>query len=87
MPDERRQDMKKSFVPVAVILGILMLVGASTVIAGEEILKKGAFFPSVKLAVPDETAYKQYLGLSGSGTFDIPDIKARIVIIEIFSMY
>lgn len=79
--------MKKLLIPMAVILGILMLTATSSAIAGEEVLTKGAFFPSVKLAVPDDAAHKKYLGLSGSGTFDIPDIKAKIVIVEIFSMY
>jgi len=79
--------MKRPFVKMAAILGILMLTGTSSVIAGEEVLTKGAFFPSVKLAVPDDAAHKKYLGLSGSGTFDIPDIAAHVVIVEIFSMY
>jgi hypothetical protein len=79
--------MKKIAVPVAIILGFMMLVGVSTLCAAEEILTNGAFFPSVKLDVPDDSAHKKYLGLPGSGSFDIPDIKAEIIIVEIFSMY
>lgn len=70
-----------------VILGFIMLVGLSAACADEEILTKGAFFPSVKLDAPDDSAHKKYLGLPGSGSFDIPDIKAEIIIVEIFSMY
>lgn len=41
----------------------------------------------LKLAIPENAAAKDYLGLHGSGTFTIPKIKADTVIIEIFSMY
>jgi peroxiredoxin len=38
--------------------------------------------------MPSERADRNYLGLSGWGsTFRIPDIKARVVIVEILSMY
>ncbi|KQC06201.1 MAG: redoxin [Smithella sp. SDB] len=36
---------------------------------------------------PDNPAELKYLGLSGSGSFRINQIKADVVIIEIFSMY
>jgi thiol-disulfide isomerase/thioredoxin len=44
--------------------------------------------PDFTLAVPDNPGYRGYLGLSkGNNTFKIPEIKATVVIIEIFSMY
>jgi len=42
---------------------------------------------SFPLSIPESTAAKDYLGLNGTGTFTIPQIKANIVIFEIFSMY
>jgi hypothetical protein len=48
---------------------------------------EGGVLPEIVLPVPEQPAQRDYLGLSDSGTFRIPDIKARIVIIEIFSMY
>jgi peroxiredoxin len=49
--------------------------------------EKGEMFPDVTLAVPDNPVYRDYLGLSKGNTFKIPEIKATVVIIEIFSMY
>lgn len=46
--------------------------------------------PDFKLPFPKDSADKSYLKISGSffsGSFSIPQIKAEVVIIEIFSMY
>ncbi|OGP64035.1 MAG: redoxin [Deltaproteobacteria bacterium RBG_13_47_9] len=37
--------------------------------------------------MPKSPAEKSYLGLSGEGLFKIPQIKAKVVVVEIFSMY
>jgi hypothetical protein len=42
---------------------------------------------NLRLSMPDSAASKNYLGLKGTDTFTIPQIKADTVIIEIFSMY
>jgi len=50
----------------------------------------GGPLPDFSLPMPKERADKTYLDISGSffsGTFKIPQIKANVVIIEIFSMY
>ena len=44
-------------------------------------------FPLFELSIPAGEREKGYLGLSGSGTFKIGQIKARVVIIEVFSFY
>jgi thiol-disulfide isomerase/thioredoxin len=49
--------------------------------------EKGESLPAINLPIPKSPDEKNYLGLSGSGSFKIPQIKARVVIIEIFSMY
>jgi hypothetical protein len=49
--------------------------------------RKGGTLPEIRLAVPKVPAHQSYLGLSGGGFFKIPDIKANVVIIEIYSMY
>ena len=49
--------------------------------------EKGEVLPVIDLPVPKNPDERSYLGLSGSGSFKIPQIKAKIVIIEIFSMY
>jgi len=50
----------------------------------------GGSLPDFKLPAPKDSADKNYLGVSGSffsGPFKIPQIRANVVIIEIFSMY
>jgi len=53
----------------------------------------GGTLPDFELAVPQDTAARNYLGLSrglpfmGKGTFKVTQIKADVVILEIFSMY
>jgi len=48
---------------------------------------KGGELPEIKITVPQNATDKSYLGLESSRFFKIPQIKARVVIIEIFSMY
>jgi len=50
----------------------------------------GGVLPDFSLPVPKETADKNYLNISGSffsGSFKIPQIKANVVILQVFSMY
>ena len=47
----------------------------------------GGKLPEIKLAAPQNAELQQYLGISNNQTFAIPEIKAEIVLIEIFSMY
>jgi peroxiredoxin len=55
--------------------------------AAERTPLKGEPFPAITLQVPEKVSEKEYLGLTGKGTFQISGIKADMVIIEIFSMY
>ncbi len=43
--------------------------------------------PAFDLPIPQDQSEKDYLGLSGKGTFKIGQIKAQVVIIEVFSLY
>lgn len=49
----------------------------------------GGMLPDVKLSMPKDMADKNYLGLGlfAFGSFKIPEIKAQLVIVQIFSMY
>lgn len=49
--------------------------------------KEGGVLPEISLSSPKEPAYQDYLGITGKKTFAIPEIKAEVVIVEIFSMY
>jgi peroxiredoxin len=46
-----------------------------------------ASLPDFQLPAPGNPAYGQYLGVGDKDRFRIPQIKARAVVIEIFSMY
>jgi thiol-disulfide isomerase/thioredoxin len=48
---------------------------------------KGGVLPPIRLPIPKDLIEKGYLGLSGEGSFRLPQIKAKVVIIEIFSLY
>jgi peroxiredoxin len=48
---------------------------------------KGDLFPAISLAMPEREGAREYLGLAGNGSFSISQIKADLVIVEIFSMY
>lgn len=47
----------------------------------------GEVFPEIELLKPADPVHLKYLGLSGSGSFKVQQIKADVVIVEIFSMY
>jgi hypothetical protein len=48
---------------------------------------EGGKLPEIILTAPLDTELRQYLGVGGKETFTIPEIKAEVVLIEIFSMY
>jgi peroxiredoxin len=78
--------MKKIFLGSALAVVLILSVGWSTFAANKP-PQKGETLPSIQLPVPKSLVEKSYLGLSREGSFTIPQIKARVVIIEIFSMY
>ena len=47
----------------------------------------GGQLPDFRLEVPQDTEHQLYLGVDGKQTFAIPEIRAEVVLIEIFSMY
>lgn len=49
--------------------------------------EKGKPLPDIVLPVPADASERLYLGLQESGQFRIPQIKAEVVIIEVFNMY
>jgi len=47
----------------------------------------GGKLPEIVFAIAQSPEMESYLGVSGKQTFTIPEIKAEVVLIEIFSMY
>jgi len=77
--------MRKISVVSIIITFVLMF--AFPIFAVSEPPAEGGPLPVIKLPIPKSPEQKNYLGLTGEGSFTIPKIKARVVIIEIFSMY
>jgi len=78
--------MKRKLMPFALV-AVFFLTVSSSIHAADKTPQKGELLPVISLPIPKSPAEKSYLGLSGEGSFKIPQIKAKVVIIEIFSMY
>ena len=69
------------------IIAILFSVSVSSTLAANVPPSKSDALPKINLPIPKNPAEKTYLGLPGTGSFKIPQIKAKLVIVEVFSMY
>ena len=70
-----------------VLMTVFFLTASSFIHAADKAPQKGESLPVINLPIPKSPDERSYLGLSGGSTFKIPQIKAKAVIIEIFSMY
>ncbi len=66
---------------------LLFSIVVFPVLAADKPPEKGEALPAINLPIPKTPEERDYLGLFGSGLFKIPQIKARAVIVELFSMY
>lgn len=74
-----------AFLVAAAATVILISAGVAEVATSPP--AEGGLLPPIELGIPENQQYRQYLGISGDKTFTIPEIKAEVVLIEIFSMY
>ncbi|MBW2341092.1 MAG: redoxin domain-containing protein [Deltaproteobacteria bacterium] len=75
-------------IPLVVVTGAIAVVLLyCLVFASTAPPQAGSVLPDTNLPVPGRTGERNYLGLEGGAYFKIPEIKAQVVIIEIFSMY
>jgi len=65
-------------------LGLMLLFAAS---ASAGAPRAGDALPAIELEAPTDPGLSAYLGVDAGSHFTIPEIKARVVIVEIFSMY
>ena len=70
-----------------IVFAVCALIFSFSVQAAKSPPVKGEGLPEINLAIPLEHSDRNYLGLPSSGFFKIDEIKARVIIIEIFSMY
>lgn len=78
--------MKKIHLSLTVLIFLALIVSLPALSTNKP-PEKGETLPVFNLPIPKNPAEKAYLGLSGEGFFKIPQIKAKVVIIEIYSMY
>ena len=78
--------MKRKISSLAIVILVLFMAKA---ISAAEINppQVGGVFPEIELLKSSNPVDLKYLGLSGSGIFKIQQVKADVVIVEIFSMY
>lgn len=76
--------IRKSLLTV-ITLCIMILFTAAPAASGPP--APGDDFPNIPLKMPENREYRDYLGLKGGKTFSMGDIKARVVIVEVLSMY
>ena len=79
--------MKRIFLNQLAAGAIFVMLFNAQPIGANSTPKKGGTLPAIKLEMPEDPAQRTYLGLSGEGLFDISQIKAESVIIQVFSMY
>ena len=69
---------------IAVVVSLLFLEAQAFAFNTPQ---NGDALPDISIPVPHNKAERDYLGIKGGQFFQIPQIKARVVIVEIFSMY
>ncbi|MFB3884805.1 MAG: peroxiredoxin family protein [Thermodesulfobacteriota bacterium] len=71
-----------------VAIQLLIMLSAWPISAGDPAHpSQGTALPPITLPIPKVAGEKRYLGLSGNGHFKIFQIKAKAVILRIFSLY
>ena len=77
----------KPYPKILLAAAICFLLSVGSAGAASEPPAVGGKLPDIELGAPQNPELQLYLGVSGKQTFAIPEIKAEIVLIEIFSMY
>jgi thiol-disulfide isomerase/thioredoxin len=77
--------MKKTLTVFSLM--VFLVACASPLFAGTDPPEMGGVLPQITLSVPENPGQQSYLGVTGKETFTIPEIKAEVVIVEIYSMY
>jgi peroxiredoxin len=72
---------------VLTMITLLFSIIVFPALAANKPPEKGETLPVINLPVPKNAEERNYLGLSGGGLFNISQIKAHGVIVELFSMY
>lgn len=77
----------KTLLCITLISLIIVPMTGSRLGAATDPPPEGGVLPQFELPLPQDAQARTYLGLPDSGKFTVPQIKAQLVIVEIFSMY
>jgi len=77
----------KPYSKILLAAALCVFLSVGLVGAASEPPAVGGKLPEITLAAPQNTELQLYLGVSGKQRFAIPEIKAEVLLIEIFSMY
>ncbi len=77
----------KKFSVIVVISAILQIAMIGYVFAGNNFRVSADPLAALELPIPENAVDKTYLGLTGTGNFRLPRVRAQVLLIEIFSMY
>jgi peroxiredoxin len=68
---------------------LLFLSGWPTDSRAQEnkLIKKGDAFPEIALKTPSQAKDRTYLGISGGDQFKVKELKAEVILVEIFDVY
>ena len=72
---------------ISAVMVVCCLLSAFRVEADSQPPVQGGVLPDFTLAVPRDLDHQQYLGIAAQKSFNVSDIKAQVLIIEIFNMY
>ena len=73
--------------PIALMMLLVFLALPALLFAQTQPPQAGASLPDMKIQKPADSDGLKYLGLSGSGTFGADQVRAQVLIIQIFSLY
>jgi hypothetical protein len=72
---------------ILAMMALMLWLSGASVQADSQPPAVGGQLPDFQLEVPQDSEQQLYLGVDGKQTFAIPEIRAEVVLIEIFSMY
>lgn len=82
-----RYPMKNSFLILGLTVCCLLVVQFLAVAEQKALTVDGAKLCKAKWPIPKSKEWQDYLGLSGGGDFNLSQVKADLLVVQVFSMY
>ena len=83
---KRGSGIRRSIISL-LVMAFYLLAATVAAMGASDPPSEGEAFPDMEFPAPDDPSERNYLGLSSDRPFKIQDVKANVVILEIFSMY